>query len=193
MFAQRQETLHRAQGGLGIGLSLVKNLVDLHGGSVEVRSSGSGLGSEFVLRLPRRVTAPATQRSDAGAARRATSERKHRILIVDDNLDAAESLSLLLGGLGHDVRMAHDGPTAIDLALAERPAVVLLDVRLPGMSGYDVCRRLREEGMRDTLMVAVTGFGREQDRSDSRAAGCDAHIVKPVKLEDLLAVLNARN
>jgi CheY-like chemotaxis protein len=190
LFTQVDRSLDRAEGGLGIGLTLVKSLTELHGGTVEARSEGPGRGAEFVVRLPVARTPPAP---DAGQADRPALGRSppRRILVVDDNVDAAESLGMLLRLGGHDVRTAYDGMAAIQVASEFRPEVVLLDIGLPGISGYEVARRLRREsGLEDVFLVALTGYGQEEDRRRSQEAGFDSHLVKPAdptKLQELLA------
>ncbi|HUR39772.1 MAG TPA: PAS domain S-box protein [Verrucomicrobiae bacterium] len=184
MFTQVHRDTAHAQGGLGIGLTLVKRLVELHGGSVEARSEGPGTGSEFIVRLPvlpdgqAVEPAVATSQSIPGASR--------RILVVDDNLDAASSLEMMLGLMGHEVRTSDDGPQAIAMARDFRPQLVLLDIGLPTMSGYDVCRAMRKETWADgAIVVALTGWGQEEDRRRSEEAGFDAHLVKPVDMDQL--------
>jgi two-component system CheB/CheR fusion protein len=190
LFTQADRTLDRSQGGLGLGLTLVRDLVHLHGGTVEATSDGPGLGSEFVVRLP------ALEARPAGPAAAARAEgpgpgRPRRVLVVDDDRDAAETLALLLRAAGHEARTAPDGPSALAEARAYRPEAVLLDIDLPGMDGYEVARRLRAEPARGGLLVvAVTGFGQEADRRRAVEAGFDHHVVKPVNpaaLQKLLA------
>jgi CheY-like chemotaxis protein len=187
LFTQADCTIDRAQGGLGIGLTLVKALVEMHGGSVSAFSAGPDQGSEFTVRLP--VGEQRSRVADGSSAVRLTSSR--RVLVVDDNADAAESLALLLRLSGHQVETAHDGPAALAAARVHRPEVVLLDLGLPGMDGYEVARRLRAETVADDIfLVALTGYGREEDRRRSHAAGFHRHLVKPVAqadLHDLLA------
>jgi len=183
LFSQGERSPDSAHGGLGIGLSLVKNLLELHGGSVVAESGGLGRGSKFVVRLPVYVgEAPLPKikavRGDAPAPAR------RRILVVDDSRDAAESLATLLKLGGHDVLVAHDGLRALELSASERPSVVLLDIGLPGMDGYEVCRRVRQMGD-DVLIIAMTGYGQERDRQRSSEAGFDDHTVKPVEIEEL--------
>ena len=190
MFEQVDTSLERSQGGLGIGLTLVKTLVELHGGSVGVHSDGLGRGSEFTVRLPvlvdatgRGLTRACRRRAGAGAGGR-------RVLIVDDSEDGAESLAMLLQFGGHETYKAHDGLAAVEAARRLRPDVVLLDIGLPGLNGYEVCSRIRQEpwGKRVTL-VALTGWGQDEDRDRSREAGFDAHMVKPVDFDALLKLL----
>jgi PAS domain S-box-containing protein len=190
LFTQVDHSLARSQGGLGIGLTLVRSLVEMHGGSVEAHSDGPGRGSEFVVRLPILAENPADNPPAAPPASGAPSTRR-RVLVVDDNRDAAESLTLLLQLLGHEVRTAFDGETALATAQAWDPEIALLDIGLPGMDGYEVARRLRGGLLRQPcLLVALTGYGREEHRQRSLNAGFDLHFVKPVDssaLRDLLA------
>ncbi|QDV35456.1 PAS domain S-box protein [Tautonia plasticadhaerens] len=194
LFVQVDRGPGRHRGGLGIGLNLVRTLVELHGGSISARSAGPGLGSEFVVSLPI-LTGPEAEGSSAPApapgpgpeAGRAGPPARRRILVVDDNRDAAVSLGKVLGKLaGHDVRIAHDGPEAIALAAGFTPEVVLLDIGLPGMDGFEVARRLRQspEGAAATL-IALTGWGQQEDRRRSREAGFDHHLVKPVDTDEV--------
>jgi CheY-like chemotaxis protein/two-component sensor histidine kinase len=193
MFTQVDRSLERTRGGLGIGLTLVRRLVQMHGGTVEVHSAGSGRGSEFIVRLPL-TEGPADNaqaaQSDAHSEEVAGTPRR-RILVVDDNVDSAESLRLLLKMMGHEVVTAYDGPKALEEAKNFRPDIVMLDIGLPGMSGYDVARKMRLlPEMQKALLVAQTGWGQEEDRRRSAEAGFDAHLVKPVDqaaLQKLLA------
>jgi len=188
LFVQVDTSLERSIGGLGIGLTLVKRLVELHGGSVEVQSEGPGRGSEFTLRIPLGPEAPASQ-SEAGAPE-AVSARWRRVLIVDDNADSTESLALLLARRGHDVRAANDGLRAIELAREFHPDLVLLDIGMPGLNGYETCQRMRKEPWGSGItMVAVTGWGQEQDRRMARSVGFDAHVVKPLDLGVLMSLV----
>ena len=185
LFSQADHSLDRSQGGLGIGLTLVRSLVEMHGGSVQAFSGGSGKGSEFVVRLPTaseiRPEAPAPK--NAG---RPVLPPARRILVVDDNVDGAESLAMLLKLSGHEVITVHNGPAALEAARAVQPEIVLLDIGLPGMNGYEVARRLRQQPeMEKVLLVAVTGYGQEEDRRRSKNAGFDRHLVKPLTLDDL--------
>jgi CheY-like chemotaxis protein len=183
-FSQGDHRSSRLQGGLGLGLALVKRLVEKHGGEVLARSAGPGRGSEFIIRLPlgakRIEVLPAPAASNGPAPR--------RILVVDDSADAAESLALLLRMKGHEVSVAYDGPRAIEMVESEHPAVILLDIGLPGMDGYEVCRRVRERGLK-THIVALTGYGQDKDRERSLEAGFDGHAVKPVGMEELMRVI----
>jgi two-component system CheB/CheR fusion protein len=191
LFAQGERTLDRAEGGLGIGLTLVRQLTEMHDGSVEAYSEGVGKGSEFVVRLPLLTERTNVAGPDASAAAgHGRSPAHRRILIVDDNRDSRETLATLLRLFGHDVRTAHDGRHALEMAAAYRPDMVLLDIGLPVLNGYEVARRLRAEpDHRDTVLVAVTGYGGEEDRRRSLAAGFDHHMVKPVDFDSLQALL----
>ena len=191
LFVQAERRLDRSQGGVGIGLTLVKKLVEMHGGRVEASSAGPGRGSEFVVRLP----AADDPRAEGQAAARSRSAVPpplpcRRALVVDDNVDAADSLALLLRLSGQEVRVAHDGPTALLAAQAFRPELVLLDLGMPGMDGYEVARRLRQQPeSRTALVVALTGWGQDSDRRRSAEAGFDRHLVKPVEPSDLEKLL----
>lgn len=190
MFTQVDRSLERSQGGLGIGLTLVKQLVELHGGTVSAESAGPGKGSEFVLRLPVVAESVKTLRQSTQSAELASNGRSLRILVVDDNEDATESLGVLLQLSGHEVRAAHDGIEAIGAADEFRPDVVLLDIGLPKMDGYDVARELRRQPWgREMVLIAVTGWGQAEDRERSREAGFDQHLVKPVDPTTLLELL----
>ena len=188
MFAQVDTSLERSRDGLGIGLTLVKTLVELHGGSVAAASDGPGRGSEFTVRLPLTdEVRPAEPREPAGPAAHAPARR---VLVVDDNLDGAESLALLLRFAGHQVEVAHDGQLALAVAERFRPDVALLDIGLPGLNGYEVCQRLRRESWGRTMtIVALTGWGQDEDRRRSSEAGFDSHMVKPVDPPALLKLL----
>jgi signal transduction histidine kinase/ActR/RegA family two-component response regulator len=189
VFFQAGRDLDRSQGGMGVGLSLVKSLVELHGGSVEAHSRGPGHGSEFVVRLPSLPEAPPPSRPQPPTAPREAA-RSLRILVVDDNVDAAETLAMLLELEGHEAQIAYDGREAVDVALAERPDVVLLDIGLPRMNGYEACKAMRAGGLTNTLIVATTGYGQEEDRRRSREAGFDSHQVKPVLLSTIQLLLS---
>jgi PAS domain S-box-containing protein len=193
LFTQADRSLDRSQGGLGIGLTLVRNLVEMHGGRVEALSAGSGHGSEFVIHLPVLVQEKRAAEIERPANLDQTARSVSlRILVVDDNLDSAESLALLLQFGGHDVRMAHEGETALDTAFAFLPQVVVLDIGLPKMDGYEVARRLRQQpAMRHSFLVALTGYGQDEDRQRSKDAGFDHHLVKPVDPSELQSLLTS--
>jgi CheY-like chemotaxis protein len=186
MFTQVDGSRERARGGLGIGLALVKRLVEMHDGTVEARSEGPGRGSEFVVRLPvlTETLQAVQQATEAGKDRAAVARR---ILVVDDNADSAESLTMLLQVSGHETHTAHDGLEAVAAAERFRPEVALLDIGLPRLNGYDAARRIREQPWgKDMVLVALTGWGQDEDRRKSKEAGFDLHMVKPVDLEILM-------
>ncbi len=193
LFAQGERTLDRAQGGLGIGLSLVKTVVELHGGSVRAASEGPGRGSEFSMRLPCLLQELDGYRPRDDDASEVPDCAPLRILVVDDSRDAAESLTKLLRLGGHDVLIAHEGEHALHLAVTQQPGVVLPDIGLPGMDGYKVCPRLRQGGLAHALIVAMTGYGLERDRKRSQEAGFDTHLVKPVPPHQLLKLMAAHS
>ena len=186
LFAQADRALDRAHGGLGIGLTVVKQLVELHGGTVEAHSGGLGSGSEFIVRLPAlsaMADVPATPPVDAAKV-------SVRVLLVEDNADAAESLGMLLDVLGHRVRAVSDGPRALDEALLNPPDVMLVDIGLPGMDGYEVARRIRQTPeLAPVTLIALTGYGRDTDKREALAAGFDHHLVKPVDPNALQALV----
>ncbi|MHC5536931.1 hybrid sensor histidine kinase/response regulator [Singulisphaera rosea] len=189
LFAQGDRSLARSEGGLGIGLTVVKKLVEMHGGSITAQSEGPGKGSEFVIHLPRvqePILAGAT-----GNGQKDQVHRKSRILVVDDNVDTARGMARLLKLVGHEVATAHDGHEAIHVAREFEPEFIMLDIGLPGMSGYEVAAKLRKESCcEDAMIVAVSGYGQEEDRRRSREAGFDFHLTKPVDLDALLALLS---
>jgi len=192
LFTQGECSLDRTEGGLGIGLSLVKALVEMHGGRVEAHSAGLGRGSEFVVRLPASAQAMAQSDPQMPPASNSTGSASHRVLAVDDNRDSAESLRMLLQLWGHDARCAFDGEEALEVVDGFDPDVVLLDIGLPGMSGYDLAARIRErEAQRSVTLIAVTGYGQDEDRRRVRAAGFDHHLVKPVDPDTLERLMNS--
>jgi signal transduction histidine kinase len=193
LFTQVHSKSERAQGGLGIGLALVRRLTEMHGGSVSVQSEGPGRGAEFIVKLPVMASALAvlsSQRKDPGVIPQIEPQR---ILVADDNHDAAEALSLQLQLAGHDVRTAHDGVEALAVAQAFEPDIVLLDLGMPKMDGYEAARelRLRPVGGRRMALIALTGWGQQQDRDRTANAGFDAHLVKPVAEAQLFKALAA--
>jgi len=196
---QGDHTLARAQGGMGIGLTLVKRLAEMHGGRVSAYSAGLGHGSEFVVRLPAVSAAVMERPSETPALAEGTgmtyrpqhpgAKRRRRILVVDDNVDAAESIALILRLSGYEAACVFDGPAALDAANDYPPDVFVLDIGLPGMTGYELARKLRQQPrFRKTPIVAVTGYGQYDDRQKSRQAGFDYHLTKPVN-PDVLQVL----
>ncbi len=190
MFTQADRSLERAHGGLGIGLTLVRRLVEMHAGSVEVHSEGAGKGSEFVVVLPVATRAKALSPHEAEAAPAPPTRR--RILVVDDNRDSADSMAKLLRLLGNDVAVAYDGLEAVDRAASFHPEIVLLDLGLPRLNGYDAARRIRAQpGGADRSLIAVTGWGQQEDRRRTAEAGFDHHLVKPVNLASLQGLLAA--
>jgi signal transduction histidine kinase/CheY-like chemotaxis protein len=194
MFEQVDSRLERTRGGLGIGLTLVKRLVELHGGEIAARSAGVGTGSEFIVRLNVVAKSPTAAPAPAEPTNHAPTQRR-RILVTDDNRDAADSLAMLLRVSGHDVDVAYEGADAIKKAESWRPEVMLLDIGMPEMNGYDVCRTIRQAPWgKDVRIVALTGWGQDQDRRSTREAGFDSHLVKPVDaavLRDVLAGASA--
>jgi len=187
-FYQGSRRPERSYGGLGVGLSLVRQLVELHGGTIEARSVGVDRGSEFVVRLPTRTAAASVPSSSpAGFTRSITAQR---VLVVDDNRDGAETIAQLLSVMGHEVTVAHDGPAALERATQFEPGVVLLDLGMPGMDGFQVCERLRAYTWKQRpCIVAVTGWGRDGDMARTKNAGFDAHLVKPVDVAALVKLL----
>jgi signal transduction histidine kinase/DNA-binding response OmpR family regulator len=190
LFTQVDRSLDRSQGGLGIGLTLVRQLVEMHGGTVEAHSDGPNQGSEFVVRLPALMREQTQTQSTNGTAAARTATPNRRVLVVDDNADGAESLALLLRLSGHHVQIAHDGLAALESAQSFRPEIVLLDIGLPGVDGYEVARRLKQDPVTQTIhIIAVTGYGQEADRLRAQEAGFDHHLVKPVDPEVLPGLL----
>jgi signal transduction histidine kinase/ActR/RegA family two-component response regulator len=190
MFTQLDATLERSQGGLGIGLNLAKNLVEMHDGTIEVESAGPGHGAEFIVRLPI-LTDSATQQTQTETRKAETGSPRRRILIVDDNKDSANSLAMLLKLKGHDVHTAHDGQEAVDKSESLRPDAVLLDIGLPRLNGYEAGRQIRNKPWgKNIAMIALTGWGQENDRRQSQDAGFNGHLVKPVDHATLLKLLN---
>ncbi len=192
LFVQVDRSLARTKGGLGLGLSVARRLTELHGGTLEARSEGLGKGSEFIVSLPGLPTGDAGSLHESSSARPSDGEgnSRRRVLIVDDNKDSAEVLGILVGVWGHDVAMAHDGVTALEVAARHSPEVVLLDLGLPRLNGYEVARRIREDpALCGALLIAVSGYGKPEDHRRTKEVGFDHHLVKPVDpavLESLL-------
>jgi len=196
MFVQLDALEQQVQTGLGVGLTLVQRLIQMHGGTVEARSEGQGKGSEFIVRLPA-LTRPTKDSSAAEAGAREHAQVRRRILVVDDNLDSAESMAMMLKLSGHEVATAHDGLEGLKLAQEFQPDVVLLDIGMPKLDGYEAARSIRQQSWgRDMMLVALTGWGQAEDKRRSHEAGFDAHLVKPVDfdaLETLVAGIKDRN
>jgi CheY-like chemotaxis protein len=188
LFTQGDRSLARSEGGLGVGLALARRLVEMHAGQIEARSQGANQGAEFTVRLP---LVRAAQPVMGESSRRPTSESSlRRVLVVDDNEDSAETMAMVLALSGHDARVAHDGAAALETAASFRPHVVLLDIGLPGMNGYEVAREMR--GRPETskaVLVAMTGYGQEDDRRRSSEAGFSHHLVKPIDVAALERVI----
>jgi CheY-like chemotaxis protein len=192
MFTQVDRALEKSTGGLGIGLSLVKGLVEMHGGTIEAFSEGEGRGSEFAVRLPVATSEVSGSEPSKVEASRDEPIRSHRILIVDDNADAADSLAQLLEIMGNKVQTAYDGVAGIKAAGAFRPGVVLCDIGMPKVNGYETARCIRaEEWGKSIVLVALTGWSQEDDIQKSADAGFDHHLVKPVEPAALLKLLTA--
>ena len=189
--ARRHST--RSQGGLGLGLAIVRSLVGLHGGTVSVQSAGLGRGTEFTVRLPSidlPVSPPVPAVVPASAPAIHPSEQGSYVLLVDDNEDAAEMLAEVLEAWGYTVRVAHDGPSALRVVTTFTPDIGLLDIGLPVMDGYELARLLKQNpDLQQTHLVALTGYGQESDRQRSKAAGFEAHLVKPIDMKALQAMM----
>jgi signal transduction histidine kinase/ActR/RegA family two-component response regulator len=190
LFTQAERTPDRSQGGLGIGLALVKSLVGLHGGQVAARSDGPGKGSQFVVRLPCVDTVAVPAEAASGAVAERAPPKRLRIQIVDDNIDAAATLATLLELQGHSVSVEHDGRSALRRARLDRPEVLLLDIGLPDMDGYELARQIRAlPDTADAVLVALTGYGQGRDRREAERAGFDHHLVKPASIEQVEEIL----
>jgi CheY-like chemotaxis protein len=198
LFVQVDHAATRSQGGLGIGLTLVKNLVEMHNGIVQARSEGLGHGSEFVVKLPLVVQALRPDHPPEGGrqADQQPPPSGKRLLVVDDNQDAADSLAMLLRLQGHEVRVAYSGMAALEMTKTYSPDVVFLDIGMPGMDGYEVARRLRQTpGLGNVMLAALTGWGQQEDRRRTGEAGFDHHLVKPPEpaaVEGILAGVKLR-
>ena len=199
LFVQVDHAATRSQGGLGIGLTLVKNLVEMHRGTIQAYSEGLGKGSEFVVRLPLMIDADRESPVEPEGAQpqQLVSVSGLRLLVVDDNKDAADSLAMLLRLRGHEVQVAHDGPAALEMVKDYCPEMIFLDIGMPGMDGYEVARQLRQmSGLEHVVLAALTGWGQKEDRRRTREAGFTFHLVKPVDpdgLEKLLAKLKSES
>ncbi len=191
LFVQGDRSVGRSQGGLGIGLTLVRRLVEMHGGTIRAESAGRGRGSAFIVRLPlcaEPALPPPHGESSNGAK---TAAPRQRILVVDDSVDSAESLAMMLRLSGHEVRTAYNGPSALADAASAPPDAVLLDIGLPDMDGFEIVRRLRQkDGLSQTVIIAVTGYGQDADRRRTKEAGFDYHLVKPIDSAQLEQVLS---
>jgi signal transduction histidine kinase len=190
MFTQVNDHLDRAQGGLGIGLALVKQLVDLHGGTVEAKSHGEDSGSVFSIRLPLSPRPEMADNPGQISTGQISSDRALKVLVVDDNAELAFMLGLMLEEMGHEFEIVHDGPKALQAAQHYTPDVILLDIGLPGMDGYEVCRAFRKDELfKNTLIIAQTGWGQDRDKTLATQAGFDRHLTKPVAFEELEQLL----
>jgi two-component system CheB/CheR fusion protein len=195
MFVQAHAPPQQGAEGLGVGLALARRIAELHGGSLEAHSEGENRGSEFTLRVPllERMDAVADRRQSAVPDATAQSGMRQRVLLADDNVDAAKALDLLLRSLGHETCVVHDGLQALEKAVDFRPDIVLLDIGMPGLDGYEVARRLGKlKKERSFRIVAITGLSQEADRQTSREAGFDLHLVKPVDPDKLAGIVGAR-
>jgi signal transduction histidine kinase len=191
MFSQVKDKRDRSEGGLGIGLALARGLVELHGGQIGVHSGGVNRGSQFTVQLPRQIVKPGDEAPPAEPIARTAGGR--RILIADDNRDAADSLAVLLRLEGHDVTVVYDGPEALTTIGVLLPEVALLDIGMPGLSGYEVARRVRQMSLqREVTLIAVTGWGQETDKAEAFDAGFNHHFTKPVKPDRLIELLAER-
>ena len=192
LFTQGDRSLARSDGGLGIGLTLVRRLVELHGGTVEALSDGPGTGSQFVVKLPALCDEPLPVDPGTSVTKEFDEQTNRRVLIVEDNKDGADSLAMLLKLMGHEVCIAYNGTEALDAATAIQPHVILLDIGLPGMSGHEVAKQLRQQSrFATTQLIAMTGYGQEEDEQRSREAGFNHHLVKPVNLDVLKRLLES--
>jgi CheY-like chemotaxis protein len=192
MFSQEEPALARSRGGLGIGLALTRRLVNLHGGDIGATSEGSGKGSVFRVCLPLAGTIAEPVPHEV-QQRPASAEGSLRILVADDNRDAAETLGILLEVMGHEVKTVHDGQAAVDAVASFDPELVLLDIGMPGLNGYETCRQIRASaGGTQRTLVAVTGWGQPHDVQSAHDAGFDRHLVKPVDMDKLMELISSR-
>jgi signal transduction histidine kinase len=190
LFTQVRDNLDRSHGGLGIGLALVKQLVEMHGGSIAAESAGPGRGSSFTLRLPMAEAAPAPSVAAGSPALVAQQDARLKVLVVDDNFDVAQTTGWMIEAIGHDYRLVHESKLAVQTAREYRPDAIVLDINMPGMDGYAVCRALREQPLfEDTVIIAQTGWGQIQDRALTGESGFDHHLTKPVNMDRLEQVL----
>jgi CheY-like chemotaxis protein len=190
LFTQVERPLKWSRSGLGIGLALTKQLVEMHGGSIEAYSPGSGKGSEFVVRLPMVVPSRTPELQQLSSQDRGLNSSQCRVLVVDDNRDAANTLATLLQAMGNEIHTAYDGLEAIEAAAKFQPEVVLLDLRMPKLNGYDAACRIRAHAWgQHMVLIALTGWGQEEDRRRAQEAGFDHHLVKPVEPAALLKLL----
>ena len=186
MFSQIDRPHERGYKGLGIGLTLVKRLVELHGGKVEVRSDGEGQGSEFIVRLPLVLAESAPDSQEPGSGESAEPTSRLRVLVVDDNKAAADTLAMVIEMLGNEVRTAYDGAQGVEAAEAFKPDVVLMDLGMPRMNGYEAANSIRMQHWgKHMVLVALTGWGQEEDRQRTQKAGFDHHLVKPAEPAEL--------
>jgi CheY-like chemotaxis protein len=191
MFVQVDRSFEKTSGGLGIGLTLVRRLVEMHGGTIQARSAGTGTGSEFIVTLPAVVSPRSLGDQRSVRVRAVSTGNRRKILVADDNEDAAQCLAEALRLMGHDVQTVADGAAAVAIAEADGPEVVLLDLGMPRMDGYEAARRIRSRFGQKVLIVAVSGWGQHEDQRRSREAGFDRHLVKPVDLSDVVALVEA--
>ncbi|MCE3249199.1 MAG: chemotaxis protein methyltransferase CheR, partial [Geminicoccaceae bacterium] len=190
LFVQAEASHGRGYGGMGIGLALARRLVELHGGSIEAKSEGEGKGAEFVVRLPRRDEAPAEPPRPKPVVAGPATPTSYRVLVVDDNVDAAKTTQVFLEAQGHDVRCAFDGLSGLGLAKEFKPQLVLLDIAMPGMDGYEVLRRLRgQAGAAQPVVAVLTGYGSKAGMERMKQLGVEHYIVKPAAPKELLALI----